>query len=215
MRLYGYFRSSASWRVRIALNLKGLQADLVPRHLRRGEQRDPGYLALNPQGLVPALLPDDSPMHDGPALTQSLAIIEWLEERHPEPALLPSDPHRRARVRAFALAIACDIHPVQNLKVLARLRHLGVAEEEVGGWAKWVIEEGFAALETMIAAEPGPFAFGDAPTLADVCLVPQIGNARRFGVDMERFPRLLAAERAALALPAFAAALPEEQPDAE
>ncbi|MBP2316616.1 maleylacetoacetate isomerase [Azospirillum soli] len=220
MRLYGYFRSSASWRVRIALNLKGLQADLVPRHLRRGEQRDPGYLALNPQGLVPALLPEDGPAHDGPAhdgpvLTQSLAIIEWLEEHYPEPALLPSDPGRRARVRAFALAIACDIHPIQNLKVLARLRHLGVAEEDVGGWAKWVIEEGFAALETMIADEPGPFAFGDAPTLADVCLVPQFGNARRFGVDVERFPRLLAAERAALELPAFTAALPEEQPDAE
>lgn len=210
MRLYGFFRSSASWRVRIALNFKGLQAEQVSRHLRRGEQRDLGYLALNPQGLVPALIPDD-----GPVLTQSLAIIEWLEERHPEPALLPSDPDRRAKVRAFALAIACDIHPIQNLKVLGRLRHLGLPEEEVTGWARWVIEEGFAAIEAMIADEPGPFAFGDAPTLADVCLVPQLGNARRFGVDVERFPRLLAAERAAMALPAFAAALPERQPDAE
>ncbi len=210
MRLYGFFRSSASWRVRIALNFKGLQAEQVSRHLRRGEQRDLGYLALNPQGLVPALIPVD-----GPVLTQSLAIIEWLEERHPEPALLPSDPDRRAKVRAFALAIACDIHPIQNLKVLGRLRHLGLPEEEVTGWARWVIEEGFAAIEAMIADEPGPFAFGDAPTLADVCLVPQLGNARRFGVDVERFPRLLAAERAAMALPAFAAALPERQPDAE
>ena len=210
MRLYGFFRSSASWRVRIALNFKGLQAEQVSRHLRRGEQRDLGYLALNPQGLVPALIPVD-----GPVLTQSLAIIEWLEERHPEPALLPSDPDRRAKVRAFALAIACDIHPIQNLKVLGRLRHLGLPEEEVTGWARWVIEEGFAAIEAMIADEPGPFAFGNAPTLADVCLVPQLGNARRFGVDVERFPRLLAAERAAMALPAFAAALPERQPDAE
>ena len=210
MRLYGFFRSSASWRVRIALNFKGLQAEQVSRHLRRGEQRDLGYLALNPQGLVPALIPVD-----GPVLTQSLAIIEWLEERHPEPALLPSDPDRRAKVRAFALAIACDIHPIQNLKVLGRLRHLGLPEEEVTGWGRWVIEEGFAAIEAMIADEPGPFAFGDAPTLADVCLVPQLGNACRFGVDVERFPRLLAAERAAMALPAFAAALPERQPDAE
>ncbi len=210
MRLHGYFRSSASWRVRIALNLKGLRAEQVSHHLRRGEQRAPDYLALNPQGLVPALRLDD-----GTVLTQSLAIIEWLEERHPEPALLPADPLRRARVRAFAQAISCDIHPVQNLRVLARLRQLGLPEAEVDGWARWVIEEGFTALEAMAAAEPGPFAFGDQPTLADVCLVPQLGNARRFGVDLERFPRLLAAERAAMALPAFADAAPGRQPDAE
>src|SRR5439155_11661886 len=149
MKLHGYFRSSASYRVRIALNLKGLGAEHLAHHLRKGEQRDPAYLALSPQGLVPTL------QDDAAVLTQSLAIIEWLDETHPEPPLLPQDPLRRARVRAFALAIACDIHPVQNTKVLARLRQLGLAEEQVTGWAAWAIREGFTACEKLIAGEPG------------------------------------------------------------
>src|ERR1700761_6949907 len=165
MKLHGYFRSSASYRVRIALNLKGLSADHLPHHLRKGEQCAPAYLAINPQGLVPTL-EDDA----GEVLTQSIAIIEWLDETHPRPPLLPKDALRRARVRAFAQAIACDIHPVQNTKVLARLRELGLAEEQVTDWAAWVIREGFVACETLIANEGGPFCFGDKPTLADLCL---------------------------------------------
>lgn len=209
MILHGYFRSTAAWRVRIALNLKGVAVTQVSHHLRRNEHRAPGFLALNPQGLVPALETDD-----GAVLTQSLAIIEWLEETRPTPALLPADPARRARVRAFALAIACDIHPVQNLKVLQRLRALGIDDAQVTGWARQTIEEGLDACEALLRAEPGPFCFGDAPTLADICLVPQLSNARRFGADL-RWPRLLAAEAAALSLPAFQAAAAERQPDAE
>jgi len=207
--LHGYFRSTAAWRVRIALALKGVVATQVSHHLRRNEHRAPGYLALNPQGLVPALETDD-----GAVLTQSLAIIEWLEETHPAPPLLPADPLRRARVRAFALAIACDIHPVQNLKVLQRLRGLGREEAQVTAWARQTIEEGLDACEALLRAEPGPFCFGAAPTLADICLVPQLSNARRFGAEL-RWPRLLAAEAAALSLSAFQAAAAERQPDAE
>jgi maleylpyruvate isomerase len=209
MKLHGYFRSSASYRVRIALNLKGLSADHLPHHLRKGEQRDPAYLAINPQGLVPTL------QDDREIITQSLAIIEWLEETHPEPPLLPSDPLRRAHVRAFAMALACDTHPVQNLKVLARLRQLGLPEEQVTGWAAWANREGLAACEALVADESGPFCFGAAPTMADLCLVPQLANARRFGVDVAAFPRLLKAEAAAKNLKAFADAAPERQPDAE
>ena len=210
LRLHGYYRSTASWRVRIALNLKGVRADHVAHHLRRGEQNAAAYLRLNPQGLVPALELDD-----GRALTQSLAMCEWLEETHPEPPLLPADPFERARVRGFALAIACDIHPVQNLKVLARLRALNLPEAEVTGWARAVIAEGLAACETLLAEAPGPFCFGAQPTLADLCLVPQLYNAHRFGADVAGFRRLLEAEAAASALPAFIAAAPERQPDAE
>jgi maleylpyruvate isomerase len=209
VRLHGYFRSSASYRVRIALNLKGLTAEHLAHHLRKGEQRDPAYLAINPQGLVPTL--DDG----GTILTQSLAIIEWLDETHPEPPLLPQDPLRRAKVRAFAMALACDTHPVQNLKVLARLRQLGLPEEQVTDWAAWANREGLAACEMLIAGEAGPFCFGAAPTIADLCLVPQLANARRFGVAVEAFPRLLQAETAAKAVKAFADAAPERQPDAE
>jgi len=209
MRLHGYFRSSAAYRVRIALGLKGLSAEHLFRHLRKGEQRAPDYLKLNPQGLVPTLETDD-----GRALTQSLAIVEWLDETHPQPPLLPQDAFQRARVRAFAYAIACEIHPVQNLKVLNRVRALG-GEEATQAWAKEINADGLAACEQMIAGEPGPFCFGAAPTLADICLVPQLGNARRFGVDVSAFPRLLQAEAAARALPAFADAAPEKQPDAE
>jgi maleylpyruvate isomerase len=210
MKLHGYFRSSASYRVRIALNLKGLRAEQLAHHLRKGEQRDPAFLAINPQGLVPAL-EDDA----GAVLTQSLAIIEWLDETHPEPPLLPKDPWRRAKVRAFADALACDTHPVQNLKVLARLRELGLSEDKVTAWAGWANREGLAACEKLIANEPGPFCFGTTPTIADLCLVPQLANARRFGVDVNAFPRLLQAEAAAKAMGAFADAAPDRQPDAE
>jgi maleylpyruvate isomerase len=208
--LHGYFRSAASWRVRIALGLKGIAVRPVFHHLRRGEQRDPAYLALNPQGLVPALELDD-----GTVLTQSLAIIEWLDDAYPEPKLLPADPVRRARVRAFALVLAADTHPLQNLGVLARLRGMGRPEAEVQAWAADANAAGLAACEALLEGAPGPFCFGAAPTLADICLVPQLGNARRFGVDVTRFPRLLAAEAACLALSAFADAVPDRQPDAE
>ncbi len=210
MKLHGYFRSSASYRVRIGLNLKGLRAEHLPHHLRKGEQCAPAYLALNPQGFVPTLESDA-----GDIITQSLAIIEWLEETHPNPPLLPRDPLRRAKVRAFSQAIACDTHPVQNLKVLARLRRLGLPEEQVTAWAAWANREGLTACEKLIAAEPGPFCFGATVTMADLCLVPQLANARRFGVDVSAFPRLLQAEAAAKALPAFADAAPERQSDAE
>lgn len=210
MRLHGYFRSSAAWRVRIALNLKGLRPGQAFHHLRHGGQRAPDYLRLNPQGLVPAL-----ETGEGTVLTQSLAICEWLEEGWPEPPLLPSGRDARARVRAFAQVIACDTHPVQNLKVLARLRGLGLPEEEVTAWARWAIGEGLAACEALIRGEPGPFCFGAAPTLADIALVPQLGNARRFGCDLTALPCLLAAEAACNALPAFAEAAPDRQPDAE
>src|SRR5271154_5125364 len=209
MKLHGYFRSSASYRVRIALNLKGLSAEHLAHHLRKGEQCAPAFLAINPQGLVPTLEAGDS------VLTQSLAIIEWLEEPHPAPPLLPKDPLRRAKVRAFALVLACDTHPVQNLKVLARLRQLGLAEEKVTEWAAWANREGLTACETLIAAEPGPFCLGDQPTIADLCLVPQLANARRFGVDLAAYPRLLKAEAAAKNNKAFADAAPDRQPDAE
>jgi maleylpyruvate isomerase len=217
MILHGYFRSSAAWRVRIALNLKGLVAEGSFHHLRRGEQRAEPYLELNPQGLVPSLQLDD-----GAVLTQSLAICEYLEDAHPEPPLLPRDPLERARVRAFALAIACDIHPVQNLKVLNRLGALGLDQEARNLWAREVIAEGLAACEAL-AAKGGAgvgggsrgFCFGEGPGLADLCLVPQLYNARRFGVDLSAVPRLLAAEAACAELPAFKAAAPEQQPDAE
>ncbi|MDI1267223.1 MAG: maleylacetoacetate isomerase [bacterium] len=210
MKLHGYFRSAAAYRVRIALNLKGLSTEHLPHHLRKGEQCAPAYLAINPQGLVPAL-EDDA----GAVLTQSLAIVEWLDETHPDPALLPADPLRRAKVRAFAMALACDTHPVQNLKVLNRLRQLGVPEEKVTEWAAWANREGLAACEALIAGESGPFCFGAMPTIADISLVPQLGNARRFGVDVSVFPRLLKAEAAAREMKAFADAAPDRQADAE
>jgi len=210
MKLHGYFRSAAAYRVRIALNLKGLPTQHLPHHLRKGEQCAPTYLAMNPQGLVPTL-EDDA----GSVLTQSLAIIEWLDESYPHPPLLPADPLRRARVRAFALAIACDVHPVQNLKVLNRLREFGLAEEKVTEWAAWVNREGLSACEALVKDVEGPFCFGDTPTMADLCLVPQLGNARRFGVDVSAFPRLLKAEAAARQMNAFTDAAPDRQADAE
>ena len=215
MILHGYWRSSAAYRVRIALNLKGIAVEHRFRHLRRGEQRDAAYLALNPQGLLPALELDDG---GGTVLTQSLAIVEYLDETHPEPPLLPRDPVARARVRAFALAIAAEVHAVQNLKVLNRVKALGHSQEEANAWAHDTIAEGLAACEALARAgggSGGPFLFGAAPGLADLCLVPQIYNARRVAVDLTALPRLLAAEAACLTLPAFTEAAPEAQPDAE
>jgi maleylpyruvate isomerase len=209
MTLHGYFRSTASWRVRIALGLKGLAFDQSAHHLRKGEQRAPDYLALNPQGLTPTFITDD-----GAVLTQSLAICEYLDEIHPDPALLPVDPGGRAKVRAVAQAIACDIHPIQNLKVLQRLRDLGLTEDQVTAWAATVIDEGLEAVNALLADTKGPFAFGETPGLADLCLVPQLGNARRFNVEL-RWPRLLAVEAACNELSAFKAAAPGAQPDAE
>ena len=211
MKLYGYFRSSAAWRLRIALGLKGLAHDDAFVHLRKGEQREAAHLARNPQGLVPVLELDD-----GTILTQSLAILEWLEETRPTPPLLPADPIERAKARAVALAVACEIHPVQNLKVLNRLRRdAGFDDARVTAWAATVNAEGLEACEAMVADRPGGFLFGDRPTIAEICVVPQLGNARRFGVDVTRFPRLLAAEAAAMDLPAFAEAVPGRQADAE
>ncbi len=209
MILHGYFRSTAAWRVRIALGLKGLSVEQVSHHLRKGEQRAPDYLALNPQGLVPSLVVDD-----GAVLTQSLAICEYLEEIAPEPTLLPGDAVMRARIRSAALLIAADVHPLQNLRVLQRLRGLNLSEDQVQEWARSVIDDGLDSFDRLCARAEGAFSFGDGPTLADLCLVPQLGNARRFGVEL-RWPRLLAIEAACLALPAFALAAPEVQADAE
>lgn len=214
MKLYTFFRSSASYRVRIALNLKGLQYEQVPIHLRRGggEQLAPSYTAINPQALVPTL--ED----DGRLLSQSLAIIEYLEERYQKPALLPSDPADRAMVRSMSLAVACEVHPLQNLRVLNYLRNiLKRGEEDVNQWARHWIGLGLTAVEQMVLSAPkrGRFCFGDAPSVADVCLIPQLFNARRFGCDLSGCPTLVQIDAACGALPAFANAAPEKQPDAE
>ena len=213
MKLYDYFRSSAAYRVRIALNLKGLAPERVFVHLRKGAQRADDYLALNAQGLVPALVTDG-----GDVLTQSLAIIEWLDEMHPQPPLLPADANGRARVRAIALAIACDIHPLNNLRVLQYLTGtLGVSEPQKDGWYRYWCDVGLEALETELARDgrTGRFCHGDVPTLADVCLVPQLANARRFQVDLAPYPTLTRIDAACGELAAFAAAAPARQPDAE
>jgi maleylacetoacetate isomerase len=214
MRLYDYFRSSAAYRVRIALNLKGVVPDeRTYVHLRKGSQRAQDYLALNPQGLVPALALDD-----GHVLTQSLAIIEYLDETHPEPPLLPADPVARARVRALALSIACDIHPLDNLRVLNYLiGTMGVSREQKDDWYRYWIDVGLAALEKVLArdAATARYCHGGAPTLADICLVPQMANARRFEIDLSPYPTLMRIESACNALPAFADAAPARQPDAE
>lgn len=212
MKLYGYFRSSASYRVRIALSLKGLDYDLVPIHLRRDQQRAPEFLERNPQGLVPAL--ED----DGAVLTQSLAIIEYLEERFPEPPLLPAAPAHRAWVRALAQVVACDIHPINNLRILQYLeKDLGLDDGARASWARVWIDLGFAAMEAMVKDDPrtGGHCFGDQPTLADICLVPQVVNSRRFDVDMARYPTLARIYENCMRLPAFADQAPERQPDAE
>ena len=214
MKLYDYFRSSAAYRVRIALNLKGVVPDeRTFVHLRMGNQRAQDYLALNPQGLVPALELDD-----GQVLTQSLAIVEYLDETYREPPLLPSEPAARARVRAIALQIACEIHPLDNLRVLNYLiGTLGVAKEQKDGWYRYWIDVGFEALEKALShdRETGRFCHGDRPTLADICLVPQIANARRFAIDLSPYPTLTRIDAACNDLPAFADAAPVRQPDAE
>ena len=214
MKLYTFFRSSASYRVRIALNLKGLNYEQVPIHLRRGggEQFSATYKAINPQALVPAL--EDR----GRTLTQSLAIMEYLEERYPKPPLLPTDPADRALVRSMALIIACEIHPIQNLRVLVHLKKdLQQSDNDLNLWAQHWIGLGLSALEQLVVSGPkrGKFCFGDTPTLADICLVPQLANARRFGCDLSVYPTLLRIETACNGLPAFANAAPEKQPDAE
>jgi maleylacetoacetate isomerase len=212
MIVHGYFRSSAAHRLRIALNLKGIRCEFRPVHLRKGEQRSEAYVALNPQGMVPALETDD-----GAVLTQSLAIIEWLDETRPGPALLPRDPLARAHARAFAQVIACDVHPLQNLRVLRHLKAgLGQQQAELDAWCRHWIEPGLAACEALVARAPeAAFAFGDEPGIAEICLVPQMFSADRFGLDLAPFPRLRALRDRCEALPAFAAARPSNQPDAE
>jgi maleylpyruvate isomerase len=214
MKLYGYFRSSAAYRVRIALNLKGFAYEPVGIHLLRqgGEQHQAAYRTINPQGLVPSLATD------GAVLSQSLAIIEYLDEIRPTPRLLPGGPLDRARIRALALAIAADLHPLDNLRVLTYLStELGQAEEAVMRWYRHWVATGLRALEAMVAGDPrtGAFSHGDAPTMADLCLVPQLNNARRFGCELAAYPTLLAIDARCRELPAFRDAEPERQLDAE
>lgn len=213
LRLYSYWRSSAAYRVRIGLNLKGLRYDIVPVHLVQGggQQHSETYRQLNPQALVPTLL------HGQRRLTQSLAILEYLDEMWPSPPLLPVTARERQRARALALLVACDIHPLNNLRVLQYFEHeWGVPQPEREQWVKHWIEDGFRAAEALLAEHPstGDFCEGGMPTLADCCLIPQIYNARRFGVDLAPYPTLRRIEAACLALPAFDAARPECQPDA-
>ncbi|HYD62590.1 MAG TPA: maleylacetoacetate isomerase [Noviherbaspirillum sp.] len=218
MKLYSYFRSSASYRVRIALNLKGLPYEVVPVHLLKngGEQFSTEYRKLNPDALVPALI--DEELGEGQALTQSLAIIEYLEESHPTPPLLPASVADRAFVRGIALSIACDIHPINNLRVLRYLvRKLNVSEDDKNAWYRHWCEQGLASIETMLARDKrvGTFCHGDTPTLADCCLVPQIFNAQRLNCDLSAMPTIMRINEACLALDAFKNAAPASQPDAE
>jgi maleylpyruvate isomerase len=214
MKLHGYFRSSAAFRVRIALNLKGRSYEQAFIHLRKGEQTGPGFLKLNPQGLVPAL-------EDGPnVLTQSLAIMEYLDETHPSPPFLPKMPAERARVRALALVIACEIHPLNNLRVLNYLKNeLKVSNDQHDAWYRHWIALGFRSLEGLLAAGgTGKFCHGDAPTLADICLVPQVFNAKRFNTEAElrpAYPTIFRVFDNCMTLPAFDSARPEKQPDNE
>jgi len=207
--LYDYWRSSAAYRVRIALNLKGVDYDNRPVNLLESQQNSDDYRALNPQGLVPCL------EIDGHLLTQSLAIIVYLDQRFPEPPLMPRDPADGAHVRAMAMAVACDIHPINNLRVLKYLKgELGASQEQVDAWYRHWIREGLGPLESMAAARSGAFLFGNSPTIADICLVPQLYNARRFDLPLDPYPTLLRAEASANALDAFAAAHPEKQEQA-
>ena len=214
MRLHSYYRSSASYRVRIALHLKGLAFDYVPVHLTRdgGEQFQSSYRELNPQALVPVL-------EDGETrISQSLAILEYLEERYPDLPLLPKVLEHRAHVRQLALAIACEIHPLNNLRVLKFLTgELELSEDDKNGWIRHWIALGFESLETQLARSSlhGRYCYGDSPTFADCCLVPQVFNALRFGVDLEPYPTLRAIDAACQTLPAFQLAHPARQPDAE
>lgn len=213
LQLYSYWRSSAAYRVRIGLNLKGLAYDITPVHLVHGggEQHRPEYVGLNPQHLVPTLV------HGGTVVRQSMAILEYLDETCPQTPLLPATASERARVRALAQLVACDIHPLNNLRVLRHFeQHWNVPQPERDEWVRHWIVEGFAAMEALLAADAatGRFCHGDAPGLADCCLVPQVYNARRFGVDLAPFPTLSRIEAACLELPAFIEAQPDRQPDA-
>jgi maleylacetoacetate isomerase len=209
MQLYSYFRSSASYRVRIALALKGLSYQTIAIHLVREEHKQAPFLSVNPQTRVPALATDE-----GDVLIQSLAIIDWLDETHPQPPLLPAEPLARARVRGVSHIIAMDVHPLGNTGPRNYLlKKLNLDLETVDAWTRHWIEDGLQAVETMIA--PGPFCFGAQPTLADICLVPQVFNARRYKVDMAKFPKISAVDEACRQHPAFAAAAPAAQPDAE
>jgi len=212
MKHYTYFRSSAAFRTRIALNLKGLKPEQVFVHLRKGEQGTEGYRAFNPQGLIPALV------HYGRAIGQSLAIIEYLDEIVPEPPLLPADPLGRAYARQLAYIVACEIHPLGNMRVQNYLRDpLGHSDAELLAWSRHWIGLGLLAIETLVsgAAQTGRFCHGDQPTLADICLIPQMGNARRAELDLTPYPNLLRIEQAAFELSAFTDAMPKNQPDAE
>ena len=212
MKLYSYFRSSAAFRVRIALNLKGLPYDTAAIHLRRNDQSTPDYRSVNPQGLVPAL--EDR----GETLIQSMAIIEYLDELHPVPPLLPQQPADRARVRALADIVACDIHPINNLRVLRYLQQpLGHDQAAIATWYNHWIDSGFAAFERLLAGDPrtGVFCHGDVPGLADIALVPQVFNAGRYSLDLAPYPTILRIYESCMKLDAFAAARPERQPDQE
>ena len=209
MRLYSYWRSTTSYRVRIALHLKGIDHEVVPVNLAKGEQHSPGFAALNPARGVPVLV-----LEDGTTLTQSLAIIDYLEGIQPKPALLPYRQPERALVMAAAHVVALDIHPVNNLRVVQRLKTMGHGPEETAGWMRHWMNEGLSAFQAMIGTDT-PFAFGDAPGLADICLVAQLYNAHRWGLDLTPFARLTEIEGNCLALEAFARARPEAQPDAE
>lgn len=211
MKLYNYFRSSASFRVRIALNLKGLAYEYVPVHIAKGEHKLPAYAQLSADGLVPTL------EIDGRRLSQSMAIIEYLDELHPTPALLPQDPFERAQVRALSQSIACEIHPINNLRVLKYLTaELHVSEEDKNAWYRHWVRSGLEAFERQLALLPdATFCFGEAPTLADCCLVPQIFNGQRFKVDFSGLPRTMAAFEACMQLPAFQQAQPSACPDNE
>lgn len=211
--LYSYWRSSAAYRVRIGLNLKGLAYEILPVHLLRdgGEQHSEDYRRANPQGLVPVL------QHGQRMLRQSLAILEYIDEVWPEPALLPATSRGRQRVRALAQLVACDVHPLNNLRVMRYFEHTWhVPQPERDEWMRHWMSDGFAAFEAMLNDHPSTDTFceGNTPTIADCCLVPQVYNARRFGVDLEKFPNIVRIEQACLALPAFDAARPERQPDA-
>jgi maleylpyruvate isomerase len=211
MKLYNFFRSGTSHRLRIALNLKGVSAEYIAVDLRTEEHLKEAFKSLNPQGLVPALV------HDDQVLIQSPAIIEWLEERYPSPALLPQDADQRARVRALAAVVGCDIHPLNNRRVLEYVRHQFKADEAaINAWCATWICAGFDALEALLNADTqrGRFCFGDSPTLADVYLVPQVESARRFKVDLTQWPLIAAVEAACMQLEAFQKAAPMQQPDA-
>ena len=211
MILYDYFRSSASYRVRIALNLKGLKPERRHVHLLKGEQREAAFKSINPQGFVPYLIDGDF------ALTQSLAIIEYLDEKYPNPPLMPTDIAARAQVRAIAQLIACDIHPLNNLSVRQYLKSpLGQSDEDILIWYRHWVDRGLSALENLLRGSDatGRFAHGDTPTLADICIVPQMYNARRYKIPLEAYPTLVRIDSAARSLKAFADAAPEAQPDA-